>query len=62
MIIAELSHVLKKKVEIMDLVLLILSGIGGIVCLYLAIDCLLAASQENMLTDIKDVDIGETIV
>lgn len=45
----------------MDLVLLILSGIGGIFCLYLAIDCLLAASQENMMTDIKDVDIVEIL-
>jgi hypothetical protein len=46
----------------MDLVLLILSGIGGIFCLYLAIDCLLTASRENMLPDIEDIEISETIV
>ena len=39
-------------------VLLILSGIVGIFCLYLGIACLLAASQENYFPDIEDVEIG----
>jgi len=42
----------------MLLVLLIISGIFGIFCLYLAVACLLAASQENMFPDIEDVEIG----
>ncbi|MFO7560260.1 MAG: hypothetical protein R6X10_15615 [Desulfobacterales bacterium] len=42
--------------------LLILSGIGGIFSLYLAIACLLAASRENVLPDIEDIEIGKTIV
>jgi len=44
--------------EIMILFLLILSGIGVIFCLYLAIACLLAASQENVLPDIEDIEIS----
>jgi len=39
-------------------VLLILFGIGGLFCLYLTVACLLAASQENVLPDIEDVEIG----
>jgi hypothetical protein len=42
----------------MALVLLILSGICGIFCLYLSIACLLAASQENVMPDIEDIEIG----
>ena len=52
---------LNKKVEIMVLVLLVISGIGGLFCLYLAVACLLAASRENGLPDIEDIEIGDTI-
>jgi len=48
---------LKKTVAIMALILIILSGIGGIFCLSLGIACILSASQENELPDIEDVDI-----
>ena len=46
----------------MVLILIILSGIVGIFTLYLVIACLLAASQENGLPDIEDIEISETIV
>ena len=44
----------------MDLALLIISGIGGLLCLYLATDCLLRASRENVLPDIESIEIGDT--
>ena len=40
-------------------ILLALFGLGGIFCLYLAVICLLAASRENTLPDINDVEVGE---
>jgi hypothetical protein len=41
----------------MVFILIILSGIGGIFCLSLAIACILAVSRENVLPDIEDVDL-----
>ena len=40
-------------------ILLALLGLGGIFCLYLVAACLLAASRENSLPDIKDVEVSE---
>jgi hypothetical protein len=39
-------------------VLFVLFGIAGLFCLYLTVACLLAASQENVLPDIEDVETG----
>jgi len=33
----------------------------AVVCLFAAIDCLLAASHENQLPDIEDVEVGEEV-
>jgi hypothetical protein len=54
----DILYAFKKRMEIMIQLLLIISGIGVMFCLYLAIVCLLAASQENMLPDIEDIEIS----
>ncbi len=41
------------------IILLIIVGIAAMLCLFGAIDCLLAASRENQLPDIEDVEIVE---
>jgi hypothetical protein len=43
-------------------VLLVIFGLGSIFCLYLVIACLIAASQENELPDIEDIEISENPV
>jgi hypothetical protein len=40
-------------------ILLIIVGIVAILCLFGAVTCLLAASRENQLPDIEDVEISE---
>lgn len=44
---------------IIVLILLIFIGIVAILCLYSAAVCLLAASDENQLPDIEDVEVVE---
>jgi hypothetical protein len=44
---------------IIVLILLIFGGIGAILCLYGAAVCLLAASDENQLPDIENVEVSE---
>ena len=46
----------------MLLALVVISGICGLSCLYLAIDCLFTASRENLLPDMERVDIGDTVL
>ena len=40
-------------------ILIIIVGIIAILCLFVAITCLLAASRENQLPDIEDIEIVE---
>jgi len=40
-------------------ILLIIVGIVAILCLFGAVTCLLAASRENQLPDIEDIEIAE---
>jgi len=42
-------------------ILLTIIGIGALICLFGAIQCLLAASRECQLPDIEDIEVVEEV-